>query len=483
MPSLIESTIRNTVTKGAFALARFNRNRMTAPEQPHHYLQGLYAPMAEELTLQDLAVQGSIPPELDGRYLRIGPNPVRPPHAASHHWFLGDGMVHGIRLQQGRALWYRNRWVRSSAVSQALGEAPAPGPRHFSDTVNTNVLGHAGKIWALVEAGGYPVELGDELQTIAHNPFEGTLKGSFSAHPHRDTETGHLHSVCYEATNPEVLRHVVVGRDGHVLREEPIAVRHGPSVHDCMITRQHVIVLDLPVTFSMATMLAGHGFPYQWNPAHKARVGVLGKTAPGSSIVWCDVDPCYVFHPCNAFETDDGRITMDVVAHATMFDHDTIGPSANSSAFERWSIDTAAGRVTRQVIDDQPQEFPRPDERRIGQPYRFAYTVALRRNAADRFEPGQALIKHDLQTGARELHDFGADHAPGEFVFQPRNAQAAEDDGWLMGLVVNQREQTTDFVILHAADVSAAPQAVVKLPHRVPAGFHGNWVPSSADRG
>lgn len=102
-------------------------------------------------------------------------------------------MVHGVRLQGGRALWYRNRWIRSTAVSQALGEAPAPGPRQRSDTVNTNVLGHAGKTWALVEAGGYPVELDDDLSTVAHNPFEGSLKGSFSAHPHRDTEIGRAH--------------------------------------------------------------------------------------------------------------------------------------------------------------------------------------------------------------------------------------------------------------------------------------------------
>ncbi|MFX6853738.1 carotenoid oxygenase family protein, partial [Acinetobacter baumannii] len=88
----------------------------------------------------DLAVLGTIPPELDGRYIRIGPNPATPPNEASYHWFTGDGMVHGIRLKDGKALWYRNRWIRSCAVSQTLGEAAAPGPRNGrSDTVNTNV--------------------------------------------------------------------------------------------------------------------------------------------------------------------------------------------------------------------------------------------------------------------------------------------------------------------------------------------------------
>ena len=478
MPSPIETALRKTLTQGVLKLADFNRGRLAEPAEPNPFLNGLNAPMDRELTLDQLTVTGTIPPGLDGRYLRIGPNPIGAPKAASHHWFVGDGMVHGLRLKDGQALWYRNRWIRSTAVSQALGEARAPGPRHLNDTVNTNVVGHAGKTWALVEAGGYPVELGDELQTVAHNPFEGTLKGSFSAHGHLDTATGDLHAICYEATDPNRIRHVVVGADGRVKREEPIAVKHGPSVHDCMVTAQHVIVLDLPVTFSMATLVAGYTFPYKWNPAHRARVGVLRKDAPGSEIVWCDVDPCYVFHPCNGFETPDGKITLDVVAHATMFDRSLIGPDGQGSTFERWTIDPVARQVARRVIDDQPQEFPRPDERRLGQPYRWAYTAGLQPDGAGAFVGGQALIRHDMHTGRHDLHDFGAGRHVGEFVFEPKHAGAAEEEGWLMGFVVDGDRQTTDFVILDAQDFTGPPQAMVTIPHRIPAGFHGNWVPT-----
>ncbi len=481
MPNPIETAIRRTVTSGVLKLADFNRARMAEPATPNPFISGLNAPMADELTLENLPVQGCIPAGLDGRYLRIGPNPIRPPAAAaSHHWFVGDGMVHGLRIAGGRALWYRNRWIRSRAVSQALGEPEAPGPRHFSDTVNTNVLGHAGKTWALVEAGGYPVELGEELQTVAHNPFEGSLRGSFTAHAHKDPTSGELHGICYEATDPNTIRHVVVGVDGRVRREEPIAVKHGPSVHDCMITPQYVLVLDLPVTFSMPTLVAGYTFPYTWNPAHRARVGLLKKDASGSEIVWCDVAPCYVFHPCNAFETADGRVTLDVVAHATMFAHSKIGPDGGSAAFERWTIDPAARRVERRVIDATPQEFPRPDERLIGQPYRWAYCAGLQRDHQGEFVGARQLIRHDLLTGERAVHDFAPGCHAGEFVFEPAHPGAGENQGWLMGLVVNASTQTTDFVILDAQDFSGPPQAVVSLPHRVPAGFHGNWVPTHA---
>lgn len=482
MPSLIETTIRKTITGGLMRLHRFNRDRMAPPEAPNPFLNGLNQPMDRELTLEQLQVHGQIPPELDGRYMRIGPNPIGKVNPANHHWFLGDGMVHGVRLQGGKALWYRNRWIRSLAVSKALGEAPAPGPRHFNDTVNTNVLGHAGKIWALVEAGGYPVELSGELDTVAHNPFGGSLGGSFSAHAHLDTASGAMHAICYEAQDQNTIRHVVVGPDGKVQREEPITVQHGPSIHDCMITKNFVIVLDLPVTFSMSALVAGYGFPYKWNPGHKARVGVLHKTAPGSSIVWCEVAPCYVFHPCNAFETADGSITLDVVAHASMFADSMIGPTAGTSSFERWTIDTRTKQVERTLIDAQAQEFPRPDERLMGQPYRYAYTVGLKHDATGQFEADQVLIKHDLEHGTRQLHDFGADHFTSEFVFQPRHAGAAEDEGWLMGYVVDARKQTTDLVILDAQDFSGEPVATVTIPHRIPMGFHGNWVPAAALR-
>jgi carotenoid cleavage dioxygenase len=478
MASTVERLIRTSVTRGMMKIAAFNRERLRAPDKPHPFLTGIHQPMDRELSLARLKVEGTIPPALDGRYVRIGPNPVKPPNPAAYHWFMGDGMVHGVRLQDGKALWYRNRWIRSNAVSKALGEPPAPGTRNErTDTVNTNVLGHAGKTWALVEAGGYPVEVSDELETVAHNPFEGTLKNSFSAHPHLDPSTGEMHAICYNAPDLNTIRHVVVGRDGKVRREEPIAVSHGPSVHDCMLTAKYVLVFDLPVTFSMKTLLAGHPFPYSWNPEHPARVGLLPREGLGSDILWCDVEPCYVFHPCNAFETGDGNVIVDVVAHETMFAQSTHGPDSKKVMFERWTIDPQARRVARKVIDPLAQEFPRFDERRIGKPYRYAYTVPLSRHDEE-FLPASHLIRHDLETGKRALHEFGAQRHPGEFVFVPAHAGAAEDEGWLMGYVIDARAQTTDLVIINARDFSGKPQAVVTIPHRVPPGFHGNWIPA-----
>jgi carotenoid cleavage dioxygenase len=475
MASVIEKTIRKTVTSGIMGVSRVNAALKTR-KGDHPYLTGIHKPMEEELTLTELGVEGTIPAELDGRYLRIGPNPVADVNPATHHWFIGDGMAHGFKLEDGKAVWYRNRWIRSEAVSKALGEPPVPSPHgRERGMANTNIVGIAGRTWAIVEAGNSPIELSEELETLSINPFDGTLQGAFSAHPHLDPATGEFHAICYRGDVQDTVWHTVVDAGGKVIREEPISVEHGPSIHDCQITEHYVIVLDLPVTFSMKTLMGGHPFPYRWNPDHKARVGLIPRNGTNDDIRWYDVEPCYVFHPANAFETGDGSVIVDVVAHNRMFDNGHDGPDGSKAAFERWTLPADGNRVERQVIDTEMQEFPRYDERLTCKPYRYVYCMAAE-NPHDM--PGliadTRLLKHDLETGTREIHDFGPHRHPGEFVFVPRGE--GEDEGWLVGLVVDMNTDTTELAILDAVDFTAAPVAIVRLPHRVPPGFHGNWV-------
>jgi len=473
MGSTIETLVRGTVTKGLEAVASFNRRRMPVTDNP--FLTGIHKPMDEELSLTRLHVTGTIPAGLSGRYLRIGPNPIAP-DPASYHWFTGDGMIHGLAIEGGEALWYRNRWIRSNAVADALGTKPAPGPRHIFDTVNTNVVAIGGKTYALVEAGSYPVTLDEMLDGQAYDPFGGTLEGSYTAHPHYDPTTGENHAIAYEAGNPGTIRHVVVDAAGQVIREEPIAVHHGPMIHDCAITDRFVIILDLPVTFSMKAMIAGHSFPYVWNPAHQGRVGLMPRHGTQADIIWCPVEPGFSFHVANAYDDSDGRVVMDLCVYDRMFDHGATGPDARSRGLERWTIDPETKRVAVETIDAAAQEFPRPDERFFGRPYRYAWTMALPADPADRFVGATALYMHDVVAGTRQTHDFGSGRHPGEFVFVPESADSGEGEGWLIGLVVDMNDDSTDLVILDARRFAEAPVARIHLPHRVPPGFHGNWV-------
>jgi 8'-apo-carotenoid 13,14-cleaving dioxygenase len=440
------------------------------------FLTGIHSPMQAEHTLTRLPVTGTIPAGLTGRYLRIGPNPVAA-DPAHYHWFTGDGMVHALAIRDGQALWYRNRWLRSAAVAKALGVPPAPGPRHGHDTVNTNVVAIGGREFALVEAGSYPVELDETLDTQRYNPFDGTLKGSFSAHPHRDPLTGEHHAICYEGRKPGLIRHVVIDARGQVIREESIAVQHGPMIHDCAITARFVIILDLPVTFSLAAAQAGQPFPYRWNPDHTARIGLMPRHGTQQDIRWCPVAPGYAFHVANAFDDAQGRVVLDLCAYDTMFGAGAQGPDARCRGLERWTVDPRTGTVTIATIDATPQDFPRTDERFFGQPHRFIWSMALPTDPADRFVGATALHAHDLASGTRQTHDFGPGRHPGEFVFVPEHPASGEGEGWLIGLVVDMAHQTTDLVILDTRRFEQAPVASIRLPHRVPPGFHGNWIP------
>jgi 8'-apo-carotenoid 13,14-cleaving dioxygenase len=385
-------------------------------------------------------------------------------------------MVHGVRLRGGRAEWYRNRYIRSNALAQKGGPAASPGPRRgMGDTVNTNVLGIGGRIMALVEAGSFPVELDGNLDSVAYSDFGGGLAGSFTAHPHQCPRTGEFHAICYDGSVHDTIRHVALDQRGHVLRETPVAVGDGPSVHDCALTENYVVILDLPVTFSMAALIAGHRFPYRWNRDHPARVGLLPRR--GGEVAWVSVDPCYVFHVGNSFEDEAGRVVIDLCAYETIFDGEMPGPYGRSLGLERWRVDPAAAKVERRTIDASGQEFPRPDERYFTKPYRHLWVMGLPEDGDLEFVAPMPLYRHDLATGERVQRDFGAGRIPGEFVFVPRHADAPEGDGWVMGYVIDRNARTSALEILDA--MTLEPVAVVHIPHLIPPGFHGNWIAAS----
>ncbi|GAC1601970.1 MAG: carotenoid oxygenase family protein [Acidimicrobiales bacterium] len=437
----------------------------------NRYLQGNYAPVPNEVTATDLPVTGRIPPALEGRYLRNGPNPVNPPEPAAYHWFTGDGMVHGIRLRDGKAEWYRNRWVRSAAVATALGEAVRPGPVHagMDFAANTNVIGHSGQTLAIVEGGGRPYALDYELETVGPTDLGGTLPGGYSAHPKRDHETGELHAVSYFWGWGNKVQYSVIGTDGRVRKIVDVPVGGPIMLHDMSLTAAYAVIYDLPVLFNLDAAASGVSFPYRWDPAYAARVGLLPRSGGADDVRWFDVEPCYVFHPLNAYDEGD-LVVLDVVRHPKMFDSHQDGPNEGPPTLERWTIDTVAGKLIEERLDDRAQEFPRVDERVVGRRHRFGYSAAL-------LEGQSALIKHDL---VRATSDVRYTHSGGgscEAVFVPRTPDAAEDDGWVMSLVHNAERDAADLLILNAQDFAGEPEAVVHLPQRVPFGFHGNWVP------
>jgi carotenoid cleavage dioxygenase-like enzyme len=447
------------------------------------FLNGPFAPVTEEITAFDLPITGQVPAELAGRYLRNGPNPMGLDDPG-YHWFTGDGMVHGVRLRDGRAEWYRNRRVRSRHVSVALGEAWPEGPVHdgLDFAANTHVIGHAGRTLATVEAGALPYELGDDLDTTGPFDFGGDLPGGFAAHTKLDPRTGELHAIAYY-WGWEYVQHIVVGGDGKVIRTTNITVADGPMMHDFALTERYVVMFDLPVTFSMAAVSAGVQLPYTWNPEHPARVGLLPRDGSTTVPRWLEVEPCWVFHTLNAYDDADWVI-VDVVQYEGAYDVSVLD-GRGPVTLDRWTLDPTADRVVRSRLDDRTQEFPRVDERSVSRPHRYGYSAVIGEvNSAlisldgdfadDAF--ANALLKHDLAHSSVEAHEFGRGATAGEAVFVPVSPGAAEDDGYVMAFVHDPDRDAADLVVLAAQDFRGEPVARIHLPARIPLGFHGSWI-------
>jgi carotenoid cleavage dioxygenase-like enzyme len=458
------------------------RSSVTTTESPtqspnHTFLEGNFAPVDAEVTAWDLHVRGAIPPELSGTYVRNGPNPVAP-DPSNYHWFIGEGMVHGVHLGGGRAQWYRNRWVRSPKVARYKGLDPVPADvGGFSPGPgNTNIVGHAGSLWALTE-GSLPYRLDDSLETLSQENFGGTLPYGINAHPKIDPVTGSMHVMSYHFLEPVIGYHEIDAQ-GHLVRSELLETAKPVMVHDMAMTASRIIAMDLPVVFDMDMATAGRAMPFRWDDDYVPRIGVMPRSGTAADTVWIEVEPCYVFHPLNAYDDGD-TVVLDVARHRTMFRHDLDDDSDGRPQLMRWRLNTVTGTSSSELIDDRAQEFPRIDERLTGLQHRYGYAAGVGiAQMGGGSEVSTSVFKHDLQTGASTVHEMGPGRSTGEFVFVASSPDAGEDEGWLMGYVYDAATDRSELVILDATDVAGDPVAVVEMPVRIPAGFHGNWVAS-----
>ena len=450
---------RRNLLLGAMGLPLLPTLQACSPgsDEPNRYLMGNFGPVEVESTVTDLKVTGAIPKDLIGRFLRNGPNPVGV-DGSDHHWFVGRGMVHGLRLNEGKAEWYRNRYVGGSAA-------------------NTNVIGHAGRTIAIVESGGLPHDMGYTLDSVGDNTSIGT---GFSAHPKYDPDTGELHAMCYDWANlRDHIRYVVIDADGDLAEETEIALHGMPMIHDMSLTENYAGIYDLPVTLSFMALGTGATFPFRWDNEYEPRVGLLPRGGATKDIIWRSVTPNYAYHPMNAYEDANGDVIIDIARYDKMFDGDIRGPFGDSlPRLDRWNInprdEVGAGTVKEQIIDDRFQEFPRCHPDLNGKPYRYGYAVAV-----GEYPNFPSIYKHDLVQGTVSQFDVGPGRHSAEPVFVPREGATAEDDGYLLTYVYDQHTDTSDLIILNAQDLSAPALATVQLPVRVPYGFHGNWVPDT----
>mgnify|MGYP001018516310 CR=1 FL=1 len=446
------------------------------PNRPW-WLQGNFAPVMDEIEATNLEVRGALPPELNGLYVKNSSNPAR---ADSPHWFFGDGMVHGLRLSDGRADWYRNRWVRTEPfiAGRGFGDGPPVGGNNQS---NVSALWHGGRLLTSGEVG-FPFHLSaDDLSTIGALDFGGALPSSFTAHPKIDPATGRMHAFGYGFT-PPYLHYYVIEPDGTMSTVEPVELPRGTMMHDFAITETDVVFWDLPVVFDLELAIEMINNPesdtmaFVWRPEAGARVGVMPLGGPASAIRWFELDePCYVFHSVNAFRRGD-EVVVDVCRLASMFDGTESGLGGKQT-LRRWTIDTAASRVRDDVVEvDNPGDLPTRDPRRVGREHRYGYLVGERPHPHTVDLGG--VIKHDFQSGSRTMWEPGPTRHATEPLFVGGDpADNSDDAGWVLSFVHDDATNESVLAVLDATDVAAGPVAEVVMPQRVPYGFHATWVP------
>jgi len=269
------------------------------------------------------------------------------------------------------------------------------------------------------------------------------------------------------------VQYLVVGVDGRVRRQVDIPLPGGPMLHDHALTEKYALVFDLPCVFNLDAAMKGALLPYYWDHEYEARIGFLPLEGDASDTKWVTIDPCYIFHPMNAYDDGD-EVVLDAARHPKMFDREQRGPSEGDPVLTRWRLNPTTGAVTEQMISDRPQEFPRMNESLIGRRYRFGYCAGVGLHFAQ-----DTLTKVDHHTGNVVARTDQPRYGYGEPVFVARDGARAEDDGWVMALRHDAQTDTSDLAIFDAQTITDDPVAVVHLPVRVPNGFHGNWIPDS----
>jgi carotenoid cleavage dioxygenase len=472
---------------------------MSKPFPQDPLLQENFAPVMGEIDAPDLVVvEGEMPDGLAGTLYRNGPNPMFPPLGDKHHWFLGEGMIHAINVEKGRVS-YRNRWVRTEQfeaqrkagrrlVDTGFGGASLPEAEGIKRNVaNTNIVWHAGKLLALDE-GNQPVAMdGDTLATHGSWTFEGKYQGPMTAHPKFDPRTGEMMFFGYMAKGPGTpdISYTVVNAEGKVTRAEMFEAPYASMVHDFITTDEHVIFPIFPATIDVARIMRG-GPTIAWDPETPTRIGIMARDASVDTIRWFTGDPCYVYHPMNAYTSHEGGRTR-IIADVMRYDRVPLFPNVDGSkpapqmieengSLVRWTFDLDGNTdtYTEESLTDLGGEFPRLDERFAGAAYRHGFYAALTGVPA-RGRPYDTLVHADLVSGKRREYHAGPGRFVMEPVFVPRKESAAEGDGWLVSLQYDQSRNLSDFVVFDTDDISRGPVARVELPTRVPFGFHGNW--------
>lgn len=464
-------------------------------------LSGAFAPIEEESVIDDLQIEGEVPADLNGIYVRNGPN-RRFEAPGRYHWFDGDGMLHAVRFDRGR-VQYRNRWVMTQALQEELaaGRALWQGikdpPRRdrpdmpIKNTSNTDVKFFAGRLASMWYLGGDVYECDPyDLSTHGILSVDERLKGlPISAHSKVDERTGEFIFFAY-GKQPPYMWYGVITPDRQLKTFMPVQLPGPRLPHDMAVTPNYTILHDLPLFYDMEAFAAGR-HKLNFHADIPSRFAVVPRHGTPDQIRWFEASPGYMYHVSNAWEEDDGQGGIEVVMTGTPFrlprdwrgnleadkfpkmpanlEHDFL--------FQEWRFNLRTGQTRERIIDDiVNSEFPVINSWMMGHKTRHSWNVLMGRSNRAEDPRFCGLAHYDLQRGTCVTYHEGPNRWWSEPPFAPKDHMVEEDDGYLVGFVWDGDAQKSKVYVFDAKDVSHGPVCRITLPRRVPNGFHATWV-------
>lgn len=454
-----------------------------------------------EIEVQDCEVEGTIPADLNGAFYRVGPDPQYPLRPGNIP-FDGEGHVSMFRIQNGR-VDYRTRFVKNerwTAQNKAgrilfpMYRNPMmddPGVRGLSrSTANTHIINHRNLLLCLKEDS--PPSAVDLLTLEMVDPvyrFDGQLNSqTFTAHPKVDSETGNMVAFGYEA-NGFGSRDVTafeITPTGRKIWEATVEVPYVGMLHDFAVTQNYIVLYVIPM-IKDDEQLARGGIHWSWDDTQPTYFGFFRRGGDGRDVQWLQGPTRSATHVMGAFD-DSGRIYVDVEMSESnpfpfmpMKDGAAWDPVRGTSYITRLSADLSGNRARGYNIERLSPwtgALPRQDDRYNTMPYRYGFLGTRDINAANPRQANAGYVRFDHATGTQVFWNAGAATALAECCFAPKSADAAEGEGYLMGVATRQNENGRgDLVILDAQRLQEGPVATVKLPTRAVGQVHGWWVP------
>jgi carotenoid cleavage dioxygenase len=464
---------------------------MTAPREAADspYLEGNYAPIQTEITAENLEVAGELPDDLAGMFIRTGSNPRFHPQGR-YHWFDGDGMLHGLQIEEGKAT-YRNRYVRTKGLADDLAAgrslrtgimeqpdiANPDGP--WKDTANTDLVFHSGRLLALwwLSGSAHQIRLPD-LETEGTFDFHGTLKTNMASHAKVDNATGEMLFIDYGPL-PPYLRYGVVSPEGQVVHCEPIELPGFRLQHDVGMTQNHALLFDMSMMWDQDAMKRGR-VKLGFYPERPSRIGVIPRRGKGSDVRWFETEPFFMYHTIAAWEEGDEIVLIGCQISDPM-GWDRKGASGRNAPLlgnlriepylYQWRLNLATGAVDEGRMDDRITEFPRINDDYLARRARYSYNGRVCDAPTMLFD---GFVKYDLEKGSAEEYSYPDGWYGGEPSFAPAIGGTDEDDGYLLTFVTEEATGSSELYAVHAETMETA--ARIKIPQRVPTGYHTRWI-------